>query len=99
MANARKEKKRSREERGLPALPVSLDRGTGFTRDVSASGVFFEIDANYSPGSEISFVIELHGPAGKMILECRGRIVRVEDRGGKIGVAVEIIESRLQAVN
>jgi hypothetical protein len=99
MANTGKEKKRSREERVPAALAVSLNRGTRFTRDVSVSGVFFEVGANYVPGSEINFVIELHGPAGKMILECRGRIVRVEDRGGNAGVAVKIIESRLQAVN
>jgi hypothetical protein len=99
MAHASKERKRSLEERVPAALPVGLDHGTGFTRDISVSGVFFEIDANYPPGSEINFVIELHGPAGKMMFECRGRIVRVEDRGGKVGMAVKIIESRLAAVN
>ena len=81
------------------ALPVSLDRGVGITRDVSASGVFFETDVNYAPGSEISFAIELRGPAGKMMFKCRGQIVRVEDRGGKVGVAAKIIESRLETVS
>jgi len=80
------------------ALPVSLDGGTGITRDVSASGVFFETDVNYAPGSEISFAIELHGPAGKMMFKCQGLIVRVEDRGSKVGVAAKIIESRLETV-
>lgn len=89
----------SREERVPAALPVSLDRGAGITRDVSASGVFFETDVNYAPGSEISFAIELNGPAGKMMFKCLGQIVRVEERGGKVGVAAKIIESRLEAVN
>jgi hypothetical protein len=89
----------SREERVSAALPVSLDRGVGITRDVSASGVFFETDVNYAPGSEISFAIELRGPAGKMMFKCRGQIVRVEDRGGKVGVAAKIIESRLETVS
>jgi PilZ domain len=91
--------KRSREERVTAALPVSLDRGAGITRDVSTSGVFFETDVNYTPGSEISFSIELNGPAGKLMLKCQGQIVRVEDRGGKVGVAAKIIESRLETVN
>jgi len=91
--------KKNRDERVPAALPVSLDGATGITRDVSASGVFFETDVNYAPGSEISFAIELQGPAGKLMFRCRGEIVRVEDRGGKVGVAAKIIESRLEAVN
>lgn len=91
--------KRIRENRVVAALPVSLDGGAGITRDVSASGVFFETDMRYAPGSEISFSIELHGPAGKMMLRCQGQIMRVEDRGGKVGVAAKIIESRLEAVD
>ncbi len=80
------------------ARPVHLDQGTGITRDVSASGVFFETDGNYVAGSEISFSIELEGPGGKMMLRCQGQIVRVEQRDGKIGVAAKIIESRLEPV-
>ncbi len=90
--------RRTREERVRTALPVHLDRGTGITRDVSASGVFFETDTNYTAGSEISFSIELDSPGGKMMLRCQGQIVRVEHRDGKVGVAAKIIESRLEPV-
>ncbi len=89
---------RTREERVRTARPVRLDQGTGITRDVSASGVFFETDVNYAAGSEINFSIELDGPGGKMMLRCQGQIVRVEQRDGKVGVAAKIIESRLEAV-
>ena len=88
-----------REERVQRALRVNLDRGTGITRDVSASGVFFETDKDCAAGSEISFSIELEGPGGKMMLRCQGQIVRVENRGGKVGVAAKIIESRLESVD
>ena len=88
--------KRSREERVTAALPVSLDRGTGTTRDVSASGVFFETDVNYATGSEISFAIELNGPAGKLMLKCQGQIVRVEDRGGKVEARAGLAHRLLQ---
>jgi PilZ domain len=97
MARVRAKGNRS-EERVPAALPVRLDRGTGITRDVSASGVFFETDVDYAPGSAISFAIDLHGPAGKMMLKCQGQIVRVEDRGGKVGVAAKIVESQLESV-
>ncbi len=75
-----------------------MEQGAGITRDVSASGVFFETDVNYAAGSEISFSIELDGPGGKMMLRCQGQIVRVEQRDGKVGVAAKIIESRLESV-
>ena len=75
--------------------PVRLDRGTGITRNISTSGVFFETDIHYAPGSEVSFAIELAGPAErKLILRCRGRIVRIKLRAGKVGVAVEIVSSQ-----
>ena len=90
--------KRTREERVPTTRPVHLVQGTGITRDVSASGVYFETDASYRPGREISFSIELDGPQGKMLLKCQGQIVRVEQRDGKVGVAAKIIESRLEPV-
>ena len=75
--------------------PVRLGRRTGITRNISTSGVYFETDVDYAPGSEINFAIELDGPAErKLILRCRGMIVRIEHRAGKVGVAVEIVASQ-----
>ena len=88
----------TREERVRTARQVHLDHGTGITRDVSASGVFFETDVNHAAGSEINFSIEFDGPTGKMMLRCQGQIVRVEHRDGKVEVAAKIIESRLESV-
>jgi hypothetical protein len=95
MATVGARKSRS-EERVPAALPVHLDRATGVSRDVSASGVFFETDVNYAEGSVISFSIEVEGPEGKMMLKCQGKIVRVERRDGKVGVAARIMESKLE---
>ena len=86
-----------REERMASTRPVRLDRGTGITRNISASGVFFETDLDYAAGSQISFAIEFDGPRGeKMMLKCRGEIVRVEHRNGKVGVAAKIVASKLE---
>ncbi len=80
------------------ARPVRLDRGVGVTQNVSASGVFFETNVDYAAGSEISFAIELDGPQGKKVmLRCRGEIVRVEHRDGKLGVAAKIVASKLES--
>ena len=86
-----------REHRMYATRPVRLDRGTGVTRNISMSGVFFEIDVGYAPGSIINFAIELDGPAEKkLMLGCRGMIVRVERRDGKVGVAAKIVGSKLE---
>jgi PilZ domain-containing protein len=83
------------EDRVDRALPVDLGSVKGVTRNVSASGVFFETDAQYAVGSEISFVVDLETTGAKMVLRCRGGIVRVTQGDGKIGVAVKIAESSM----
>ena len=88
-----------REERVSASLPLDLGGTTGVTRDVSASGMSFESDVSYAVGSPISFAVQLDSPGGKMVLKCRGEIVRVEPSGGRVGVAVRIGESTLEAVN
>ena len=77
--------------------PVRLDRAAGITRNISASGVFFEADVDYAIGSKIIFAIELDGPQGeKLELITRGEIVRVERRDGKACVAVKIVASKVE---
>jgi len=88
-----------REERIQAALPVNLGNGIGVTRDVSASGLYFEADSTFSPGSSISFSIDIETPGGAMVLSCRGQIVRVDQRGKQQGVAVRILESAVHAAS
>lgn len=87
-----------REERIITALPVKLGEATGLTRDVSAAGIFFEIDAACTVGSDISFALELETPTGKIMLKCKGSIVRTEFHDNKSGVAVKISESVMEAM-
>lgn len=67
----------------------------GVTRDISASGMFIETDANHPIESLISFSVELDTPQGKMLLKCRGEVVRIEPRHRKVGIAVKITESTM----
>jgi hypothetical protein len=84
------------ELRGLPRirvhLPVILERGLGETLDISASGVYFETEEEPGAGSLISLRLELnHLVPGQVVqLECTARVVRVERREGKVGVAAAI---------
>ena len=95
MIRERTEKRR--QERLGAALGVALGKASGVTRDVSASGVFFEIDAAYAVGSRIRFEIDLDTPWGKAICDCSGRIVRVQRRDGRVGIAVKFSDAKPRA--
>jgi len=89
---------RRSHERLNVGLPVHMETGTGHTLNVSASGIYFETDVALAQGSPINLVIELYSPDGKLALKVQGSVVRIEQLGGKIGVAVSITESVLEAV-
>lgn len=93
----REHQHRRRQERLGAALRVKLGTVSGVTRDLSASGVFFETDAAYHRGSRIHFEIDLDTPWGKVVCDCDGRIVRVERRDGSVGIAVQFSETRARA--
>ena len=65
------------EVREGAALTLRLDDGgSGLTRDVSTSGVYFESDAEQTVGSEIDFTIDFDTPSGPLHLKCHGEIPR-----------------------
>jgi hypothetical protein len=90
----RPHRRKRRPQRVCAVRPVSLDGVLGTTRDVSASGVFFETEAAYHKGSRIHFEINLDTPWGKAICDCDGKIVRVERRDGSVGIAVQFAEPK-----
>src|SRR5687767_4544857 len=53
--------------------------GTGWTVDMSALSVAFQIDYPLKPGREIQFDFDLTEESINLL--CNGRIVRVEERG------------------
>jgi PilZ domain len=85
-----------RDRRGSWRYPVTLDVAVdnhrAISRDVSASGIYFETDASLAPGRTISFAFSLERvyPDVRLALQCVGTIVRVERRNGRRGVAATI---------
>jgi hypothetical protein len=92
MTNASGTPDRRKAPRFQVALRVELQEGTGITRDLSACGVFFETDCVFALGDVIQFAIILEhiDPCRPLRLQCRGRVVRVEQRGDTMGVAAVI---------
>ena len=77
---------RRRGQRFKLTLGVQLNDGTGITRDISTSGIFFETVSVYSIGDTIRLFLNFEHET----LQCEARVVRVEPRNGQFGVAVEL---------
>jgi hypothetical protein len=92
-------KNQRREERVDVALAIRLNGVSGKTRDVSAGGICFDVEADYSVGSEINFVIEMEGFNAGVFVKCKGTIVRTQTLGRKRGVAVSLTETIMETAN
>ena len=81
-------------------LPVSLHSPAGDssaeTENISANGVLFQMESDMPVGSMVDFTISLPadvvGAEADVQLDCRGRVVRSFDEGGRRGVGVVIDE-------
>ncbi|HVO80046.1 MAG TPA: PilZ domain-containing protein [Terriglobales bacterium] len=81
-------------------LPVSVKSKAGEnraeTQNISANGVLFQVDSEMPVGSMVDFTISLPadvvGAETDVQLDCRGRVVRNSEAGGRRGVGVVIDE-------
>lgn len=89
-------RERRRDQRVRRELRVDLGAIFGTTRNVSASGMFFETDVPMAIGCEVSFQVVLETPEGGRLLRCRGEVVRVRPEAGRMGMAVKILESTIE---
>ncbi len=91
LSNLFKKNEPRREDRIRERLPIEVlnDDGKGVTRDISSAGVYFETDRDYEVGSTITLTIDFESDPRARI-RCVGTIVRLEDRGSKVGVAVHV---------
>ncbi len=83
-------------------LPIALKSNSGEsyteTQNISANGVLFQLDSEMPVGSMVDFTISLPadvlGSDADVRLDCRGRVVRSQDDGGRRDIGVVIDEYR-----
>ena len=83
------------EPRERLALPLKLGAGAhGLTRDISPSGLYFEIRGDHDLSGTLFFEMDL--AEAKVKFTAEGRIVRIEHREGCTGIAVKLLSPRLE---
>jgi hypothetical protein len=83
------------EQRFASNLSIALAQATGVSRNVSASGIYFETEAGALGDSKIlRFAIDFRNPQGMPVrMRCAARVVRIEPLGSeRIGVAARFEE-------
>jgi hypothetical protein len=108
MAELTKSRKSFTDVQGAPRFPIKLpvalksgDSGKfAETQNISANGVLFRMDADVPVGSAVDFIISLPadvvGAEADVRVDCRGRVVRSFEDGGRRGVGVVIDEYRFE---
>jgi hypothetical protein len=85
------------EPRERLALPLELRDGVhAVTRDISASGLYFEMAGEHEVDGLVDFEMAL--PDLHMRFTAVGQIVRVEHRFGTTGVAVKLLSPKLEPI-
>ena len=80
-------------------MPIELDRGSGETRNVSASGMYFVTDAALEKGMPVSFTLRFkQASGGPFLLRGEARVVRLERLGDKVGVGATISHYELERI-
>ncbi len=83
-------------------LPIAVKSQSGAscteTQNISSNGVLFQMDSDMPIGSLVDFTIslpaEVVGAEADVRVDCRGRVVRSSEDGGRRGVGVVIDEYR-----
>lgn len=74
-------------------LPLEINGASGLTRNVSATGVYFETTVEKAPGSKVQFVVQVMVKGKLLKMVCSGEVVRLEHKVDTVGIAVKLTSS------
>lgn len=82
------------EQRSAPrfkaSIPVEVGDDGGLTIDISSSGIAFDSERRYQIGEQIPLRLRLGEGPFPLNLECRGRVVRVDEHNGTFTIATTV---------
>ena len=70
------------------ALTVDVE---GRTRNISASGFYFETEVDFPIGSRLNLSVQFTHGGKQHWLPCEGKVVRVTQADGRNGVAAQLV--------
>jgi hypothetical protein len=74
-------------------IQAAAEPRNGQTRDISTRGVYFTIDQDVAPGTELDFMLTLPAEITRgteVFIRAHGKVVRVDRDDNRIGVAAVI---------
>lgn len=90
------EEQRVNPRERIALLLKLVDGARAVTRDISATGLYFEMQGAHALSGPVDFELQL--PEVSMKFTASGEIVRVELKDGRTGVAVRLIDPRLDTM-
>jgi len=80
-------------DRYVSELPIEINGAQGVTRNISATGVYFETTVEPAPGSKVHFTVDVIVEGEPLKMVCTGEVVRVDHKEGTVGIAVKLANS------
>lgn len=80
-------------DRFASELPIEIGGVLGLTRNVSATGVYFETTRDQVIGSRVNFMVEVIVKGERLKMVCTGDVMRVDQKLGTVGIAVKLSSS------
>lgn len=79
------------EDRFDTQLPIRINGAPGEARNISAHGIYMEIDMRQELGAVVNFTVEfmLYGRPQRLL--CEGEVVRVDEQDGRVRVAARLL--------
>jgi hypothetical protein len=73
------------------AIPLALGDALGEVRNISDTGLYFEIDAEQKVGSLVNLTLEFQLGGKPHRVECKAQVVRISNVNGRVGVGARLL--------
>ena len=90
-------KHQPRAERIESNIPRQINGLVTSAKDISATGIFFELNETHEIGSKIQFQLDITTPGGPMVVLCEAQVTRVVKKDGQFGIGAKILNQEIKA--